>query len=121
MLHSYFTRLPLAYPGTMRDDKKDDEKDLISRFERREARKRLQQEVDRQQQALEGFLAYFNAEHNYAAKESDSLSPSPKRVKCDPLYIPLSQEKGMWLEVELERPFQHVIVSYSCLISRMSN
>ena len=83
------------YPGATHDDK--NKKDEISRFECREASKPPQQEVDHQQQAVKEFEAYFNTKHDYAAKDSDSLSPSPKRVKCDPLYIPLSEEKGIWL------------------------
>ena len=57
-------------------------------FECHEARKHLQQE-DRQQQDLERFQEYLNMEKNYAAKDChDSPSPSPRKMKCDPLYIP---------------------------------
>ena len=57
-------------------------------FECHEACKHLQQE-DCQQQDLERFQEYLNTEKNYAAKDChDSPSPSPRKMKCDPLYIP---------------------------------
>ena len=85
-----------CFIGATRGDKNEEEQ--IRRFERCEARKHLQQEEDRQQQDLERFQGYFHTEHNYAAKDChDSPSPSPRKMKCDPLYIPLPQERGTYV------------------------
>ena len=86
LLRAYLTHLYCVpiFIGAARGNKNEEEQ--IRRYECREARKRLQQEVDRQQQALESFQEYFNTEHDYAAKDShDSLSPSPKK-KCDSVH-----------------------------------
>ena len=93
----YPSPLP-CFIGATRGDKKEEQ---IRKFECREACKRLQQEEDHQQQDLERFQEYFHTEHNYTAKDCPDLSPpSPTKMKCDPLYIPLPQERGTtWLEV----------------------
>ena len=96
LLRAYLTHLYCVpiFIGASRGSKNEEEQ--IRRYEHREACKRLQLEVDRQQQALESFQEYFNMEHDYAAKDSrDSLSPSPKK-NCDCASLRLKNEKCSW-------------------------